>query len=277
MSTRELVAAFRSTERPSEAAKERMARALAAAVPAPRAATVIPLRPPRRRGRTMPGGWLAVAAALLLIGASSYWLVSTQQRQAKGPADLLMAPQDADPTGGTALPRQVEPERATKPVIKVEAASVPDDRPVMPVPEAASEPAEPPIAETIVEATPRKPTRSQSRPPATERTPTGQEPQSDPVLAELVLIQKIKDALDADQPAAALAAIEAHAREFVRGSLAEEREALRVVALCDAGERARGERAREAFLRAYPRSAYRERVRAACPLAAPPETTTTID
>ncbi|MDC0668623.1 hypothetical protein [Nannocystis radixulma] len=272
MSTRELVAAFRSTERPSEAAKERMARALAAAVPAPRAATVIPLRPPRRRGRTMPSGWLAVAAALLLIGASSYWLVSTQQRQAKGPADLLMAPQDADPTGGTALPRQVEPERATKPVIKEEAASVPDDRPVMPVPEAASE-----LAETIVEATPRKPTRSQPRPPAAERTPVGQEPQSDPVLAELVLIQKIKDALDAAQPAAALAAIEAHARDFARGSLAEEREALRVVALCDAGERARGERAREAFLRAYPRSAYRERVRAACPIAAPPETTTTID
>ncbi|MBZ5708443.1 hypothetical protein [Nannocystis pusilla] len=273
MSTRELVAAFRSMERPSDAAKERMARALAAAVPAPRAATVIRLRPPRRR-RTMPVGWLAVAAALLLIAGSSYWLVSTQQRQAQGPADLLMAPQDADLTQGTALPRQVEPERATKPVIEVAAPVMLEQEPA---PEAASEPVEPPVAEAIVEAAPRKPTRSQPRPLAGERTAAGQEPASDPVLAELVLIQKIKDALDADRPAAALAAIEAHAREFARGSLAEEREALRVVALCDAGERTRGERAREAFLRAYPRSAYRERVRATCPIAAAPETTTTID
>ncbi|MFY0536093.1 hypothetical protein [Nannocystis pusilla] len=97
------------------------------------------------------------------------------------------------------------------------------------------------------------------------------------MLEELMLIQQIKDALDADRPAAALAAIDAHARKFARGSLAEEREALRVVALCNSGEVARGERAQRAFMNAYPRSAYRERVRAACPVAAAATEPTTID
>ena len=263
VTTRELVEAFRSVERPSEAAKERMARALAAAVPAPRSATVIPLRPPHRRRRPPPIGWLAAAAALLLVGVSSYWLVSTRQVQPTGPADLLMAPQDSDPTQGMVVPRQVEADKQMRPVVRAAA-------PVMPAPPPASEPEAPPIAEE----TPRKPARP--RPAAAERAPV-QAPPIDPVLAELMLIQRIKDALDTDQPAAALAAIDAHAREFARGSLAEEREALRVVALCEAGQRERGEKAQQSFLRAYPRSAYRERVRAACPLAAAPAEATTID
>jgi len=284
VTTRELVEAFRRAERPSEAAKERMARALAAAVPAPRSATVIPLRPPRRRGRTISIGWLAAAAALLLVGMSSYWLVNTRHVQPTGPADLLMAPQDEGPTQGMVVPRPVEADRPTRPVVvRTEAPVVPApapaneptrsvmqvEAPVVPAPAPANEPAPPPI----VEETPRKP----ARPRPAERAPTNHEPQIDPVLAELVLIQRIKDALDADEPAAALAAIDAHAREFARGSLAEEREALRVVALCQAGPRERGEAAQQTFLRAYPRSAYRERVRAACPVAAAPAETTTID
>lgn len=127
----------------------------------------------------------------------------------------------------------------------------------------------------MADPAPRRSARDR-RPVAADHPPARGE-QGDPVLEELMLIQRIKDALDADRPGEALAAIEAHAREFARGSLVEEREALRVVGLCGAGERERGERAQQAFVRAYPRSAYRERVRAACPVAASPEGSATID
>ncbi|MCY1010124.1 hypothetical protein OV079_32070 [Nannocystis pusilla] len=294
VTTPELVAAYRDRERPSEAARERMARALMAATAA-RSATVIPLRPSRRQRRGVAGGWLALAAALALIGASSYWLVSARQ-QPSGPADMLLDAHDPAPAQGTVTPKaseapggrvvhaiaeprattvegenvelvaattvegtveNVEPEAATK----IEGAAV---EVAAKTETAAADPAQ------------RRAGRSQARQVAAD-SPRGEDAPADPVLEELMLIQQIKDALDAERPAAALAAIDAHARKFARGSLVEEREALRVVALCDTGEVVRGERAQRAFIKAYPRSAYRERVRAACPVAAAATEQSTID
>ncbi|WAS94886.1 hypothetical protein [Nannocystis punicea] len=277
VTTPELVAAYRDRERPSDAAKERMARALMAAAAA-RSATVIPLRPAPRRRRTTPIGWLALAAALALVGASSYWLVGARHERATGPADLLMDPQRIDESQERVTPRPGEPVRAKATVAPVQPASPPGEAaaPAREVPAAS----EPPAADPA----PRRPARLQSRPVAAEqpRPVTAEQPpvggsQVDPVLEELMLIQQIKDALDADRPGDALTAIDAHARKFARGSLAEEREALRVVALCDAGEAGRGERAQAVFMRTYPRSAYRERVRAACPTAASTAEESTTD
>lgn len=280
VTTPELVAAYRDRERPSEAARERMARALMAATAA-RSATVIPLRPPRLQRRSFAGGWLALAAALALIGASSYWLVSARQQQPSGPADMLLDAHDHEPAQGTVTPKAIEAPRGR--VVHALAESREVEVAAVETVEAAAAV----VAETIVEVAatteaptadpaPRRPGRSQPRHVAAD-SPRGDDGAVDPVLAELMLIQQIKDALDADRPAAALAAIDAHARKFARGSLVEEREALRVVALCDAGEVARGERAQRAFIEAYPRSAYRERVRAACPVAAATTELTTID
>ncbi|PCC71855.1 hypothetical protein SAMN02745121_03207 [Nannocystis exedens] len=291
VTTRELVAAYRDRERPSDAARERMARALMAAAAA-RSATVIPLRPPRRRRRAIAGGWLALAAALALVAASSYWLVSARQQQGTGPADMLMDSHDHEPAQRTVAPKPIEARSeppaghatavegptATMPI--VDAASAPEPSAALPIAGAAatSEPKAPAVATAesppvvepappVAEPAPRRPARPQPRQVAAEPPRSG-EAAGDPVLEELMLIQQIKDALDADRPASALAAIDAHAQKFARGSLTEEREALRVVALCNAGEVARGERAQQAFMRTYPRSAYRERVRAACPVAA---------
>ncbi|MCY1072201.1 hypothetical protein OV090_46070 [Nannocystis sp. RBIL2] len=275
MTTPELVAAYRDRERPSEAARERMARALMAATAA-RSATVIPLRPPRRQRRGFAGVWLALAAALALIGASSYWLVSARQ-QMSGPADMLLDAHDHEPAQGTVTPKAIEAPRGhvvhaiAEPPVVTEPAAVETVEP---------EPAMVEVAATTemgaADPAPRRPARSQARHVVAD-SPRGADASADPVLEELMLIQQIKDALDAERPAAALAAIDAHARKFARGSLAEEREALRVVALCNAGEVARGERARRAFVNAYPRSAYRERVRAACPVAAAATEQTTMD
>lgn len=251
VTSHEMIAAYRATVRPTAAAKERMARALAAAADAP----VIPLRPPPPR-RTSPAVWLAVAAALALVAASTYWLASARHERRDGPADLLMAPHEDAPTRGTPTPRA--DEAAPRPQRRDEAhtaipASPPTAAPIEP-------PAAPSPATNASTSGPRRPARAQR--PAPPAEPGG--PSIDPVLAELGLIQQIKDALDARRPADALRLIDRHARTFARGSLVEEREALRVTALCDAGERAKGERERLAFLSAYPRSAYGERVRAAC-------------
>lgn len=286
----ELVAAYRASERPSSAAKERMARALAAAAPT---ATVIPLPLPPRRRRGTSTPWLALAAALALIGGSTYWLASARHEQARATGGLLMAPQDGAPTQATTTRTSESPKHAPRPVEAraaapaSEALEVRGSEPASADALAGIEPAitdthaEPAIAKSdaaaeadsaAAEANPdpanaRRPARSPSHAarPVAPGGDSPQEPVIDPVLAELALIQRIKDALDAERPTEALRAIDEHARGFARGSLAEEREALRVVALCEAGERARGEREQQAFLRAYPRSAYRERVRTACP------------
>ncbi len=229
VTTRELIAGYRAIERPPEDARDRMWRALEAR----RAQPVAPA-PPRRRA---PAIWLALAAALALIGLSSYLLLQARQDARTAPGALLLDQPVSPPQRDLAAPierreaREPSREPTVAPPTPIDAPP-PTDDPPRPAPPRRTRPAKPPI---------------------------------DPGLAELALIQQSNDALDAGRAKEALARVEQHAREFARGSLAEEREALRVVALCGADEPARGGRAQLAFLAAYPRSAYRERVRTACP------------
>jgi hypothetical protein len=279
VTTRELIAGYRATERPSDAARDRMWRT----VEARRARPVI--APPQRR--RAPAIWLALAAALLLIGLSSYLLLQAQRDARVAPGNLLMAPRVVAPEDGVAAPIERAPrgeasESTTRePAAGDASTTAPDDASTT----AASEPSS--TAPKYASSTPgetsstapgdasRTAPREHASGPAPivdhapdvppRRSTRPARPQIDPLLAELELIQRIKDALDAGRASEALARVEQHAREFARGSLAEEREALRVVALCGADELARAQRAQQAFLRAYPRSAYAERVRTACP------------
>jgi hypothetical protein len=81
---------------------------------------------------------------------------------------------------------------------------------------------------------------------------------------ELTLIRAALTALRDGQPTDALDVLAEHARTFPRGALASQRAGLRVVALCDAGQRAQGMREREAFLAGDDSSALAQRVRQAC-------------
>ncbi|MCA9652658.1 MAG: hypothetical protein KC501_22260 [Myxococcales bacterium] len=87
----------------------------------------------------------------------------------------------------------------------------------------------------------------------------------DELRAELVLIGKARRALQADDPQRALELLDAHARAFPQGQMREDRQVLRIEALCaaDKGQQARAE-ARQ-LLRTYPGSAHAGRVREACP------------
>ncbi len=88
--------------------------------------------------------------------------------------------------------------------------------------------------------------------------------QVDELRAELALIREARQALQADRPTGALEALDAHARAFPRGQMREDREVLRIEALCAAGKAPQARAEVQLFLRAYPRSAHAQRVRAMC-------------
>ena len=93
-------------------------------------------------------------------------------------------------------------------------------------------------------------------PSASAAAPTGESE------ARAILVAKRK--LESGQAREALRALEEHERIHPHGTLSEERDALRVVALCSLGL-PEGQEERSRFLRNHPVSPYVERVRAACP------------
>ncbi|HVI03474.1 MAG TPA: hypothetical protein VM869_32495, partial [Enhygromyxa sp.] len=84
--------------------------------------------------------------------------------------------------------------------------------------------------------------------------------------AELELVRAAKQ-LRADDPEAALAKLEMHRQRFPTGSLAPEREAMRVELLCRLGRRAAADEARSHFLEQHGHSPLRARVLASCEIS----------
>jgi len=82
--------------------------------------------------------------------------------------------------------------------------------------------------------------------------------------AEIALIRDAQRALRADQPELALRHLDAHASRFADGVLSEEREAARVVALCEAGRVDASRALAQRFMRERPSSPHRARVLGAC-------------
>lgn len=101
--------------------------------------------------------------------------------------------------------------------------------------------------------------------PAIEPEPPAPEPAPASTLAEEVgLLRSAHAALNAGDPNAALARLAEHARRFPSGTMAEERDAARVLALCRAERRDEARTAAARFLRDRPSSPLAARVRASC-------------
>jgi hypothetical protein len=81
---------------------------------------------------------------------------------------------------------------------------------------------------------------------------------------EVGLLRRARAALNAGDPAAALAHLAEHSRRFPAGVLAEERDAARVLALCHAGRRDEARAQASRFLRERPSSPLAARVRESC-------------
>jgi hypothetical protein len=107
-------------------------------------------------------------------------------------------------------------------------------------------------------------TSAKRNPPKTSPAPA---PPSDETRLEKEreLVAASQRALADGRPTRALDVLDVHARTFPHGTMAEDRDALRVVALCAAGRTADAARERTKFFRRWPKSLHASRVRAACP------------
>ena len=135
-----------------------------------------------------------------------------------------------------------------------------------PTPAPTPAPDSPPPTSTTPHTPATPPT---STTPAPTRLPTA--PHRDPT-RERALLDRAQSALADGDPAAALARLRDHQREFPRGALTEEREALRVHALTKSDQRDAAQRAADAFRARYPRSIHRGLVDALAPARPAPFT-----
>lgn len=112
-----------------------------------------------------------------------------------------------------------------------------------------------------VTRTPTTPTLAPTPPPtaAPRRTTTPD------LAAELAHLQQARAALDAHDPALALQHLATHAREFPDGQMREDRQLLRVEALCARGDAPAARAEATAFLRQFPDSPHQARVQSFCP------------
>lgn len=107
-------------------------------------------------------------------------------------------------------------------------------------------------------------------PPRSHRGSTGSAETSDAtppagpdLAAEMAVLRRAGSLVRAGDGRPALAALDEHARRFPSGQLIEDREALRVQALCAAGDPAAARSAARAFEAAHPTSPHLGRVRSA--------------
>ncbi|MET0594650.1 MAG: hypothetical protein ABW133_18260 [Polyangiaceae bacterium] len=108
-----------------------------------------------------------------------------------------------------------------------------------------------------------KPSRARHAVPPVVNEPAPTRATSD-LEGEAHLIEQADADLRRGDANAALGRLSEHAAKYPSGALREEREGMRVVALCRAGRVAEGNAAAERFLARSPRSALASRIRAAC-------------
>jgi hypothetical protein len=187
-------------------------------------------------------GVLKTLVAIAVIGAlgGGAYVAERRHLQARqGPvAQSVVPPVPIAPTASA-----VEDRPAPAPPVTSTAA----DAKILPIPAATPGPARPVIAP----------------PRATKQAARDEAPHD--FQEELALIGDAQRALQAGDPARALAIADEHAARFPKGQLAAERSGIRVLAACalgSSGAKASAER----FLRAQPASPIAGRVRSACGL-----------
>jgi hypothetical protein len=196
---------------------------------------------------------LAVGAAVGAVTAGGTVALTTPHRAS--PAEHVPdAPRPAlEPPRG----RAVVPRALPAPSVKTETR---DTVPVAPVAPTAT----PPAATDPRAAAGNPPSVAGFEPergaaPAASAT----SPETDAARVEARLVGEAREALQRRDAATALAVLAEAARRFPRGILLQEREALTISALADAGRRSEAVARAGAFLREFPESPHAERVRRA--------------
>ncbi|WP_433934309.1 hypothetical protein AB3662_07305 [Sorangium cellulosum] len=202
---------------------------------------------------------IGALAGVLTLGVVQWTGVTAPARRSQeaptAPAAPVYPPARAPaalappPTSGAAAaePQHVAEERARV-----------DDGPPLSRPAAPGRAAPDPAA--LAKAAP-----AASGPRAPERNPST-------LASELALLDTARRALRSGDPAAAVALLDRHAREFAGAQLADEAAAIRVEALASKGDRAGARAAARRFLEAHPGSPHVDRVESAAGIGAREET-----
>ena len=248
-------AVYRDTPALGDEARDRLWSRLEASVATePEAAPARAVRLDVPRTALRLGIALAAAAAILLLLRAIDWQSMTGAAEAEPRSQAVYGAKD-DPDGGDAKARAASagerPEPSKPPEHAPAAVPQPEDDPAPRV-QAPEQPAAP--------TTPDRATRPS--PPESKAPPV------DTLMEEVRLMGRVRSALDAGNATKALAALDAHARQYPHGQMAEDRAALRPQALCAAGRNAQAAAAARRFLGAHRGSAHRSRVQAVADAAA---------
>lgn len=232
-----LLAAYRADEGLPADVRARVLARVNHSVDAPGAGSGVVTLP--RRGVRMTVIGLALAA-----GIAALWFGR----------DLVSPTQVATPSSASH-----ERAHATTHVAEEHEADV-DATSTTPIPATPPSPTIVPPSAAVADEPAAKP----STPSATRKATPTPAIEIDAFADETELLRAAQAARARGDSRHALALLDAGARRFATGALAEERAALHVLALCDLGRRSRARREADAFATTYPGSPLLGRVRTAC-------------
>lgn len=224
--------------------------------------------------------WLGIGLATVAATAGTARLVIDQQAHEalEAPVTVATVPTNASARGPARVSPPAAPEMAeeTPPAIATAtiaasasvATAIPSELPApmvvhrdVPVPATVrSAPAvEPAVAAVAARAEP--PSVPAPAPIAEPAATTAARVPASYLDEQLALLGKARAALDANDAAGAMRALDAYGARFPQGSLGEEAELLRVRATAQSGDGAGARRLAEAFLTRHPTSPYAARAR----------------
>ncbi len=194
-----------------------------------------------------------IVAAGVLAALAIGQLLGGRSMAAGAERDPMLAPHGAtmgEPAEGFEIRSDESSPRAATPPVTDSAPTIEEPAP------AASTP-----ATAAATSTSTKPRRVEPARPSVVAPVAGSRALDD--LESMRLLREAERRLEHDA-AASLRLLERHAQQFPGSSLALEREALTVIALCSVGQMKAGRERQRLFLRANGQSAYAARVAGAC-------------
>jgi hypothetical protein len=196
-----------------------------------------------------------IIASLVIAGAVATGVVVVKQRASHAPAVVA-----------NASTQFVQPESAAPAATATSAGAVDDDRPLAPPAEVPSHAAlRPPQVARAKGSVGERPLAPESAASA------GVSPRASSALGDEVdLIRAAHEQLHQGNAGAALETLAEHARRFPNGALREERQASRILALCQLGNVAAARAEADRFVLEAPGSPLVDRVRGACRAARSP-------
>lgn len=198
--------------------------------------------------RTWSGPWLALGGTTIVATlAAIVWLLQP-------PPEPVIPASSASRTPPASAPSFVPPTEVALPTAERAVAVAGAEVAAPPAPEAMPEPptSAPAAAETMAAAEEPEAAAQRPRPPLRPE---------DALKVEVALLGRARAALDRGSPDAALAALRHHGRKFADGQLAEEREALEIVALARLGKAGVAQAKAQQFLHQHSRSLHSQAVR----------------